>query len=105
MKFKYSLGVRAPSLSAPLPAEGHSRVHDHRQGPIRRQIWHAETRATPSSLLMKTSKIILLAVLGAAVTCTVSWQLSLGRRAVALVLPHPAELPRPKAPAPVAGSR
>jgi tetratricopeptide (TPR) repeat protein len=54
---------------------------------------------------MKTSKIILLAVLGAAVTCTVSWQLSLGRRAVALVLPHPAELPRPKAPAPVAGSR
>jgi len=54
---------------------------------------------------MKTLKIVLLAAVGVAATCTVGWQLSLGRKAIALVLPRSADLPRPKATAPVAGSR
>ena len=45
---------------------------------------------------MKTIKILALAALGAGAACTVGWQLSLGRKALALVLPHSADLPRPK---------
>jgi hypothetical protein len=105
MKTNNFAGRLAPPFSALLPAEGHRRGHDHQQGRTPRQFWHPETQAPAMSYLMKTSKIILLAVLGAAVTCTVSWQLSLGRRAIALVLPRSADLPRPKATAPVAGSR
>jgi tetratricopeptide (TPR) repeat protein len=54
---------------------------------------------------MKTFKILLLAVLGAGAACTVGWQLSLGKKVMAIVLPRSADLPRPKASPPVSGGR
>jgi tetratricopeptide (TPR) repeat protein len=54
---------------------------------------------------MKALRIIVLAALAAGAAVTIGWQFSLGRKLVAIVAPHPADLTRPRPPAAASGSQ
>jgi hypothetical protein len=90
-----------------IAAEGHGPGHDHWHKQTPTKIWHSENNQTFgfTSYLMKAFKIIVLAALGAGAAVIIGWQFSVGRRIVAIVAPHPAAVPLPKAPVPVAPSR
>jgi hypothetical protein len=104
MKDKTIPGLLHPQLIA---AEGHGPGHDHWHKQIPAKIWHSENnQPLPlTSYLMKAFKIIVLAALGAGAAVIIGWEFSVGRSVVAIVAAHPAAVPPPKAPAPVATSR
>lgn len=104
MKTKAIPGLLHPQLIA---AEGHGPGRDQWHRQISAKIWHSETNPPLglTSYIMKAFKIIVLAALGAGAAVIIGWEFSVGRSVVAIVAPHPAAVPPPKAPAPVAASR
>ena len=93
--------VLSPSLiprRSPAAAESHARRHDHRHAQITAEICHSQFIPSPRlhSHLMKALKILVLASLAMGAAFIVGWQVSVGRRVVAIVTPHLAGLSRAK---------